>query len=474
VGYFRLASAGSELLNSLVFVILVLLIFCVTLINQKYGVYVAVAELIISSKGYLFYLLINDFKLSIRLGIFLVVLLAWLINTIRKKNWRSLSDFFAFKQYFLLALVILWGLVWALIQNNGLMRVFLDFNGWLYFAYLPVYLTTINSQEKIKEILQVILAAIFALSLKSLLAFYIFSHYLTCGYVFYKWIRDTGVGEITLLSGNIFRIFFQSQIFIIFGFLLSVCQIIFNKTLKSYWQWGIVATVTLASTLISLSRSNWLGLIVALIFLLVILILRFKFKVFDLLRLVPRFLIIIISSVALLGVILFFPFPKVQEINLSSLSSRFQTDDAAVSSRMSQLPALAKAISSHPVVGSGWGKTAVYITQDPRILNEDPSGVYETYAFEWGYFDLILKIGLVGLVIYLGVFFKLFQKIWILMTVDREIDEKIFFLWLFLGLIAILVIHSFSPYLNHPLGIGYLMLTTVFVTFYLYKTKKQP
>ncbi|MDO8599317.1 MAG: hypothetical protein Q7S02_04365, partial [bacterium] len=74
---------------------------------------------------------------------------------------------------------------------------------------------------------------------------------------------------------------------------------------------------------------------------------------------------------------------------------------------------------------------------------------YTTTAFEWGYLDDLLERGLLGLL----------AELWFLAALMyRSIREGGDRAALGLGLLAVALVHVTSPYLNHPLGIGILLL----------------
>ncbi len=129
--------------------------------------------------------------------------------------------------------------------------------------------------------------------------------------------------------------------------------------------------------------------------------------------------------------------------------------DAAGSSRRNQLLPLVSAIAHHPVVGSGFGTSVTYVSQDPRIVAQHPDGQYTTTAFEWGYLDMILKFGLAGLVIYGYLVVLLVYRL----TTNPELPLGVK-IGLIGGLVAIAVTSVVSPYLNHPLGIGYVVVVS--------------
>ena len=69
-----------------------------------------------------------------------------------------------------------------------------------------------------------------------------------------------------------------------------------------------------------------------------------------------------------------------------------------------------KEISQEPFFGQGYGATVTYLSQDPRVLENNPSGLYTTYAFEWGYLDIWLKLGIGGIIAYLLLLFFLIKE----------------------------------------------------------------
>ena len=93
-----------------------------------------------------------------------------------------------------------------------------------------------------------------------------------------------------------------------------------------------------------------------------------------------------------------------------------------------------------------------------RVTRENPDGEITTYAFEWGYLDTLLKIGALGLIIYLLFIARI---IWLGVQKFEIRNSKFETLGLLTGLIALLALNITTPYLNHPLGIGYLILAIV-------------
>jgi len=117
------------------------------------------------------------------------------------------------------------------------------------------------------------------------------------------------------------------------------------------------------------------------------------------------------------------------------------------------LPKLWQEISQAPILGKGFGTTVVYQSSDPRFLEQSADGLYETYAFEWAWLDLWLKLGILGVLIYLWFLIKLIRDALSLKQIG-----------VVLCLVALAMVNVFTPYLNHPLGLGALMLIATWLS----------
>lgn len=470
-------------LNSAIFIIITVFIFILSLIKLEYGLYAAILELFVGSQGHLFELTVGNNVIGIRIGIFCAVMLAWAIKIVVNlfsSNLKFHGSYYGtvksfFKQHKSLAIlgaIIVWGVIFGLIRRNGLGNIYSDVNGWLYFLYLLPMLGVFNLKKQFDNIIQILTASIAAVAAKSLIFLYVFSHNLPAAQIFYKWGRDSRWGEFTAAAQNLYRIFSPAQIYALIGFFIIIGYLIF-KGRQSYRLsrnqfLSLILFSALATVLISLSRSFWVAMIAGIAALLLFAIFAEKISAKDFYIAIFRLIFISVLGYALILGIINFPMPNLgRMINPSDMLFSRATGDAAVSSRWSQLPNLTAAIANHPLIGSGWGTTVTYASQDPRILNAlNPSGIYTTYAFEWGYLDIILKIGLIGLAAYLAVVWSIFKN---LISIWKNNDDRFFrafLLGIVFSLIALLVINVFSPYLNHPLGIGFIILLFIYIRTY--------
>ncbi|MCH7759733.1 O-antigen ligase family protein [Patescibacteria group bacterium] len=245
------------------------------------------------------------------------------------------------------------------------------------------------------------------------------------------------------------------------GFLISLVMIVSIKkikTKKSLYLLGY-AYITSLAIVISQSRSYWVGLGAALIIFILFGWWKFNFRIKKTFLAIIILIIMFTSQLLVVNLL-------TGNFDGNIAGDRFKNlqSEPAGLSRLNQLKPLGDAILQQLIFGYGFGKTLTYQSNDPRIMAENPDGIYTTFAFEWGYLDIWLKIGLlgwlayfglIGTIIYTGIRNPSYTKT---STGKQESEIKNLKISLFLGLVAVLATNMFSPYLNHPLGIGYILL----------------
>jgi len=449
----------------------------ITFKSLEYGLFILLAELITGSKGYLLFFEFANFNLSIRIALFAVVMIAMagqiISYAIRTKTCPLLHFFknINFKYFLPIFLFIFWGVINAFLRHNDFSYIYQDANGWLFFALIfPVYYIYENKDDNGKKIFKekiitLLLAASFWMAIKTFLLLFVFSHNsASIMTVVYKWVRETGVGEITRMPSGFIRIFFQSHIFAIVSFFVSLFLIVESKRVKIS-NFLLLATYA-AITILSYSRSNWVGFAGGLIVYLVIILFLKSWTRLG--RVIALGAASMVFSFIFINLLIMFPYPKstasFSSMDIAERATQI-TNEAGVSSRWKLLKPLWAEIKKSAVMGSGYGTTVTYFSEDPRVLENNPTGEYTTFAFEWGWLDVWLKLGVLGLVYYLFIIAKftignLHPKKLIDFFVSQESVAK---LALITGLITIAIISFFSPYMNHPLGIGYLILMSLFI-----------
>lgn len=462
--------------SNIIVIILSFTILGLSLIKLEYGVYLALIELFIGSKGYLFSFEGDGIVISIRIIIWLIVMSVWFKDFIiaciknRKKLIHSILHHKFTKTYGILFIFIIWGFVNALLNKNSFNNIFFDMNGWLFFSYLFPFVHVCKNKETLRKIFNLFLACLLWISFKTLALLYIFTHEVGYNFIIYKWVRDTGIGEITKMPeqyGGFYRIFFQSHVYLVIGVIAIILLWLSNFRQKKINYQGhliyfSVLICFMAVNIVSLSRSNWVGLVAGFVLLFLYILYLYNWK--KLFLTILTCCLSFILAIGLINSIIKFPYPKAtSELNASLITDRASQikDEAGVSSRWSLLPKLTDKIKENPLLGSGYGTVITYKSSDPRILESNPDGNYTTFAFEWGWLDVWLKLGLFGVIVYAFFILKIFfTELMKLKKFDSDI--AIYAHIMVIGLCIIASISMFSPYLNHPIGIGFMILSTIF------------
>lgn len=469
--------------RQIVFWEIVLFVFILAFYNLRYALLITLAELFISSKGYLLYFEFGNYIFSLRMAFWLIIILVWtlqlfqkLLSKQRNNNLLYFLKIKSIKYYSLLFAFIFLAVLNAFWQQNNINNIFLDANAWLYFGLLLPILSVFSSSKSLRELGQVFTASVTWLSIKTLLLLYIFSHsFTTITAPIYHWVRSSGVGEITDMNNGFYRIFFQSHIFVLVAFFLFSYLFIkqfLNKKMGKKEQSLTILFLSLlnAVNIISFSRSNWIGLASGLIMLSIFVIWQYDLKKYF--SIVIKGLLIFFISFLIIAAVVKFPFPSNNNnFNTATLVTERASQvssEAAVSSRWQLLPVMWQGIKSHWLLGSGFGATLTYKSSDPRVVATTGDGNYTTFAFEWGWLDIWFKLGFFGLLAYLTL---LINIIWQATALIISKKNSHIAAAVATGVGVISTINFFSPYLNHPLGIGYLMLASA-ILFQLKKNKE--
>jgi O-antigen ligase len=200
-----------------------------------------------------------------------------------------------------------------------------------------------------------------------------------------------------------------------------------------------------------------------------------NFKGKKLLKPIYSMALIFVFSMVLIFSIIGFPFPstKIQNDAAGMLLDRASnlSNEAGASSRWNLLPVLWGELKDSPVIGKGFGSTVTYISNDPRVREENESGEYTTYAVEWGWMGIWLKLGMLGLLSYLALIYIIMKNGY--NVIKKEVflsSENLFIAGILIGLFSLAVVNIFSPYFDHPLGIGLLLFVSILVEAKYMKT----
>lgn len=454
-------ASGSSSLNVAIFSLLVIFAWVLSWYRLELGLLLVLGELFIGSMGHLFVLPVGSFNISLRLALWLGVMIPFIIKfgwqLVKRRQqsqvYLAFKNFSFRKQFLVLAVFVLVSLLNAVLRKQVPSLIFQDFNAWLYFFLLPpliIVFSRDSAKTFFKHLQTVFLAGVIFLSLKTLLFLFVFTHNLAIAPEIYTWLRRTLMAEITPTLSSWPRIFIQGQIFSGVALFLALWQI---NRFKFNWGTVFLAAISLSTLLVSFSRSFWVAAIITLIFSLVVAGISISWRQAGKMFLI--FCLSMIIGFSLIYLTAVFPYPTPGKFSADFAARLKSNGEPALASRWSLLPVLGREIIREPILGQGFGATVTYHSQDPRVLASSPSGKYTTFAFEWGYLDLWLKLGILGLGAYLFLIFSLLRA--------GLKKPELFSLALGAALVFLAVTNLFTPYLNHPLGIGIIVLSSCLI-----------
>lgn len=416
--------------------------------NFSAGVAIVIAELVAGSFGHLF-----NFPggVSVRMGLFALALAATAIRLVRYPTERAAVREFLWRPVWLVgALAIGWGTIYGLaLHGRGALA---DANAYAFFLLFPTVFLTLRDAPGRRLNFETILGAVTASSLLTLAVFTAFTHALPepiLAFV-YKWVRDYGLGEITRAPGGFYRVFFQTQLWNLIAFLAGPAALIWLRKKNLFYHSVVAVGLSAAVVFVSFSRTFWLAALAAMALGFIFILARREFRGSR------RAYAVILLALLAFGLAL--PFVLSRSVGGAVLTrANPLLGEAAVDSRMNLLKVMLPAALKSPILGYGFGKELTYKTLDPRLLALYPDGNYTTAAFEWGWLDFWLKMGLIGPVFFIWLvgllLWRGYKKIRGAATANS---------WPVIGLlvaiIGISLAHVFSPWLNHPLGIGLLLI----------------
>ncbi len=453
-------------LRTVITVAFLIFFLIIALRNLSVALLILLAELIIGSQGYLLAVELGGFSLSLRVGMWLITMAVFFLDLLRHS-----SDYFKRLQnksnrYFIggILVLILWGVVRGLSSGNDFANLFFDTNNWFYF-FLALPLLRF-SKIYWHYVWQVIAAGTSWLFIKTTFLLYLFSHNFSFNQIIYKWIRDFRFGELTYVSGNFWRIFMQDQIFallvVVFLFVyLWQKKLTFANLQKNYDLIALLLLNTI-TVFISYSRSFWLGGVLSLLIWFFYILIRQRLRQVQFVRLFVFGFGLSALSLSFILAVINFPLPYVQPQLANVVAERISATaggEPAGGSRLALFGPLWQSIQSNWLLGKGLGATVTYFSRDPRIVSATAggSGIYTTYAFEWGWLDIWLKFGWGGLLLFIYLLLKIIFKGWQKKGVEQAAS---------VALLALIFTHLTTPYLNHPLGIGVILLTQFLVFAY--------
>ena len=392
-------------------------------------------------------------------------------------------------------IAILFSTVLGLINGNAFGFVRADVTSFLTIALLPGMVAVLDSRKKLHTLLDVVFYASFAVAAVTTIL------HIGLAWMDDKtinavndWINARSLGGFAMLATHINRVYFRAQIFLQFSILIGVWKIWATKSIVKRVVLFLCEGIMLFAVIASYTRSFWIGFAISAVIALVL-----EWRNWKKLIAVASIAAVLMLSIAGISTVCYGqPYVFVEIVNrfdsdLIVLSAdetvptevpgvetvpgttgeatepvetepvtapteeidiveKANTD--AVNMRKESLAALSKNIAEHPILGCGLG------------TNLD--GVREDGKTEYMYQDIMMKMGLIGLVLFLVAYFSssVIHIIRRLKFLTKEIsweDSMVLNSFIVSGYIGVAITSAFNPFLTTPMGILALIITNLSV-----------
>lgn len=455
-------------LHAVLFFGITITVLAFSLCRLEYGILILIAELLIGSKGHLFWFDIPGdempLRISLRMALFAVVLLAWVINRLRTRTWPALLVHPSFRFVLPFLCILVYALAQGIwLQNYTLSAVFADANNWFFIAFIfPLFDVAHESPHFFKHVWFLTKVAVVFLITKALFFFIVYALALpNLTEYLYHFERQTGGGQLAPAPQGMWRIYFWSELFLLPAFFMAMSGVWVRLEERRPLRKQLIVLFSIILTLVlTLFRSFWLGAAVGFV---VWIVTAFffpreqhprMFHVRTLGKIIGYVSVFVFAAAILLQSI---------GTGLSALAGDrpaiqkqlFTTQEPGVQNRINQFRPLIEKIQERPILGSGFGTTVTY-----KSLDERNKGVFTTTALELGWLDMVMEIGLLGVALLLCMIGSAFFVVWRHMKKERAFRPL--GIALIAGVFAIAATHSVSPFLNHPLGLVFLLFVFVF------------
>lgn len=356
-------------------------------------------------------------------------------------------------------------------NGNSLHILKSDVSGYLNFCLLPTMLCVADTKKRKKILMAVIVGTCAFMACAAIALTY--ARFLPNFARLYGWLNDSGICALTLMSANASRVVFHTAsrvFFAAFGFVLIW---LYQTESKKKMVWGIaLLTLLIMGIYLSYTRAFYAGWAIATALLFLLLLLRRDKKI---LRMIGFVCIALLCTALLIGLLGATQHTNLYKTALFRLGIAFETTDGApdenvgtsdenaglndpnqdityntelegISIRKIKIDLLTQSIRKNPIFGHGLGAAIDY--DDGYV--------------EYVYYDIVNKMGFVGLLCFLLPFGMMSYCVFYRKKCLNGQEIGIWEWVAYAVLVYFLFISYFNPCMNTTLGIShYLLCLTV-------------
>ena len=409
--------------------------------------------------------------ISTRMIFFAVALIGTLPNVIANiKKYITNKYCIVIGMFF--AYLIITAIV-GVLNGNNFSFLITDIKGFLNFLIFIPMLYVLDSKEKVLFILKLLLYVLTGMAVVTLLLSLYPLYSKEMQDVVYNFLNDYRLAIINYLYGDVMRVFLHTASRVMFlGFMFALTLVHYEPKRKVLWE--SCAAVLLTSLFVTYTRSIYLGIFVCFVFFVVTVAKWYKEYAKQYIHSLVRIALGVVVLILILGLLQRENPLKVavgrcllagtslellEKNNFEDLDMLDNMEDEIdnLSIRDARKKMAINNIKRSPIFGNGLG-----VVNDQ---NGDP--------IEYFYLDMMSKVGIVGLALFLAPF--------ILATIDiiknrtkYQIQQRFYSYSCVVGVLLLIVISYFNPCMNTSVGLAiYGMLISSVVVWKINSEKIQ-
>ena len=435
-----IASFYCPILQTIVFCLLALIMIVLVIWRWRWAMIFFLVEWFFGQSGHMF----EFHGLSLGLMLFVILMAGWLARKVINKERFTFFSHRISVGWLLFVLFLFLATLrgyWNQHNESLILGDALSYSFLLLVFPLIEFLSVAKNRE---WLVKIVAAAIVGVGFFIIFNLLLYSSHLSQvhdGY--YWWVRNVLIGKVTDTGQGFFRIVLPAYLWFLPALLVALA-VWWQKELsrRAKKQLAFLAILLSIDLLINFSRAYFLGLLVGLLL----------FKIFLPWRKWALFLLaVVLILIAEFNVIYFIT--TNHWTGLGFLSGRLGTivqpeDELSSLTRLRILPGLLANIKNNLLTGTGLGTTIVYTDPLSQTLKS-------TYYIDWGWLQLLVDLGLLGLIAYL--IFLGQTIVGLIKKINTHIHLALY-VGLLAGLLALMVATLTGPFLFHPLGIFYQLI----------------
>jgi len=309
--------------------------------------------------------------------------------------------------------------------------------GYLYLLIYFPFSIMINNTEKSKKMHTLFANCTVVLAIISIAIFVIFKLNPSSYSIITPILNRFNYGYIAM-RGGLPAVFLKTSPYMAIGFIIFLFQFINIKDKRNITNL-IKLLLLLIGCIATMSMGIWIAVFVGVF--LVIVLSEGKYK---------RAAIISIAFISVIIMVLFLGYIS------ESLGNRLSTSDSSYIVKFNQLLTLIDYWAKHPLLGNGFGVEVTFTSE---------LGTREMINFELFWVQILVNMGILGFLLYSNIIVKaLYYSIRTWKDIPK--NDMVLIKSLGVGLIALCIVSSVNPFLNNPIGIGYLILVLSTISVY--------